>query len=550
MHLTQEYCQFKSEQPHKFEHHLYTSDPSFVQHDSLRHTLLLGPRPCKRQGSSHETEANIRHTLNEIPLDILPQHKQAVDHRQWVKRVIRDVRTRLPGQAHKPPHIPNWTRHLKTLQSDVVITQADKANSLFFLCPKIYRHMLCKHVSSSTYCKPSIPKATILANFKQRQDAILGNTPPLFDKLGSLYLTIKTHKELSKPRPIVDTRDSYSVFADRTLTTSLNAIQSTLLASNEHQTILKSTLDLVTCIPHKVTCAHSFDVKGAYDALKHDLIKTKISRAIDIAFMHNKDQHIKIIGKARDKFLWVSNTRYTPHDHNRLKADQVKQLLALVIEHAYIEIGDDVLHQTEGVAMGSMCGPVVLNLTLFMIECEIDSNHPHLEWMSRYVRLQDDILIVNIGKRKLRKYVIPTFAKYGLELEYTPCLPDAPTSFPYLDLLIKVEQGCLTFTRYFKADHLPLGYNVQITPKSSMAKPTQIEDNFYGDIITTYRNNSDVIPFLMTLRRRYLQYKAVHPDKTHAFLRKINKFFRENTHDRFHIPAKIKRAIVVNFRSL
>ena len=116
---------------------------------------------------------------------------------------------------------------------------------------------------------------------------------------------------------------------------------------------------------------HQFDFERLYTELEQADLIAKLHDFVDRAFALHAGKVLKISNRKAGKSKWVLASRVPQRPdaaETYLNASRVKELITLIVEEAFVQVGDAIFRQVKGIPMGVNPACYFANLYLFMYE--------------------------------------------------------------------------------------------------------------------------------------------------------------------------------------
>ena len=198
-----------------------------------------------------------------------------------------------------------------------------------------------------------------------------------------LYWTPKLHKSPYKHRFIAGSSKCTTKDLSCLLTKVLSTIKDGLVrycntetSSNgvNNMCILKNSTSLLSSL-HQLdaTSVQTFHFSTLYTSIPHDLLKSRISNLVHIAF-RKKDgsvryTHIKV-KRAKGYFIYDINGG----GDNIYTAENICKMIDFLIDNIFVQFGGSLFRQVIGIPMGTNCAPLLADLFLYSYENEFLDN--------------------------------------------------------------------------------------------------------------------------------------------------------------------------------
>jgi hypothetical protein len=272
------------------------------------------------------------------------------------------------------------------------------------------------------------------------------------------------------------------------------------------------------------------DIEKCFEAIPIDLdasdgLHKRLSKCIDWVFdhyaatHHNREPDMHITLDHRDSTATAAklcHTKPTSKYTLTISRQKLKDMNAYIMQHAYVQLGDQVYRQTTGIPMGFHVSPDWTNLYLASYEVEAvlrvcrhgssQQRQQFLPQFERCYRLMDDLRAVNAPD--LSKFLSASEPRepHNLFWIYPPCLsikntiapedalPDMPgngSASVYLN--IKTQQatdGSMQHRMYHKAEALPFPVTRGVKYQSNRPVLAAYK-SIIGNAVTAVRLASD-----------------------------------------------------------
>ena len=116
---------------------------------------------------------------------------------------------------------------------------------------------------------------------------------------------------------------------------------------------------------------HQSDFQRLYTELDQQDLIAKLHEFVELAFARHPDRVLKVSNRKANATKWVKLSDMPQVPSNResyLSAQSVKELISLIIQHAYAQVGNAIFRQVKGIPMGVNPACFFANLYLFMYE--------------------------------------------------------------------------------------------------------------------------------------------------------------------------------------
>ena len=169
----------------------------------------------------------------------------------------------------------------------------------------------------------------------------------------------------------------------------------------KNSTSLLSSLDQLDV--HTAKSAQTFDFSTLYTSIPHNLLKSRISNLVHIAFR-------KKGGSVRYTHINVTRAQgYFTHDingngDNMYTADNICKMIEFLIDNIFVQFGGHLFHQIIGIPILTNCAPLLADLFLYshgneFLDNMIRSGHRRLaRSFNLCYRYMDDLIVFNNKK--------------------------------------------------------------------------------------------------------------------------------------------------------
>jgi hypothetical protein len=397
---------------------------------------------------------------------------------EWCARVKEEVKRQCPP-AHTNLSVlerPEVQKALRHLQRRFVVCVTDKADKNFsVICKNMYKYTLNKELQSENGAYRTLlqsPAETYQAYHaevskikvpKIVKDNLNKDLREQRFKLPILYYLPKLHKPTPKARFIAASFDVMTTPLARVINCCLALIKKELkilddqyffqhgikrcwfVDSAKEVTTWLRTLDRPADVSER--CITTYDFSTMYTTLELDAIVKSVRYATNEAF---GEGHKHMIFNGLTKPCTWLDTDATENSANCFTANDITNMVSVLVKNTYILNGRHLRQQTVGLPMGTNPAPHLADLTCFMYEArtvdQATARDP--EEVRRFVgtcRYIDDIL--SVDNTSFRSYVNIV----GQPPSATPIYPD------FLALNETTDDA-------ESADFL--GMNISSTPKS------------------------------------------------------------------------------------
>ncbi|KAI5642939.1 reverse transcriptase (RNA-dependent DNA polymerase) domain-containing protein [Phthorimaea operculella] len=312
----------------------------------------------------------------------------------------------------------------KIEQNDLVITKADKGNTVVVTSQQEYNEKVNQFLSGDTFVtlnkdptakyNKAVNDTILSANsiFSER-DRYLKPMNPSIPRLHGYY---KLHKEDAPIRPVV----SYTGAPAYNLAKKANAILKKEINIEQHT--VKNSIDLINKIkdhtlPQDATLV-SFDVKNLFPSIPIDECKSAISEMLI---------------------------------ESRMEPQQIIDLqhtISVCLEQNYFTFNNTIYKQNQGLAMGSPLSPICADIYMHMFEKEILRHKVYKENIIYWFRYVDDILCVWNGPKDDINNFLTYINSINPNIQFTVEIGGKELNF--LDLTISIIDNRHDFKIYRK----------------------------------------------------------------------------------------------------
>ena len=351
-------------------------------------------------------------------------------------------------KSYRPPRQQNLTKAeraaIDTLKSrdDVVIKQSDKSKSLVAMSTETYlakaSHILDDHINyeKSDMTAKQLEEMTLSEIEKLTSSAIKDELRTLMKprntRLAEFYGLPKTHKQNIPLRPVVAACDTpttaISIVLERILNQLLPFVPAHLSNTKDALDRVKATLeswDQAACpnTSDSNIIILSMDVVGLYPS-----IPIQDGIACVVKFLQEHADRIDLLG---------------------LSVENIRDLLAFVLNNNYFRFGTSVYRQREGVAMGNQLAPPFAIIFMHCLEermLRTASLKP--EMYGRYI--DDTLLIWLHGSDALQDFIRHCNQQHP-SIRFTYESSEQGRAVPFLDVQFTVSaSGEVDFGLYRK----------------------------------------------------------------------------------------------------
>ncbi|MGA9041563.1 MAG: hypothetical protein WB421_13590 [Terriglobales bacterium] len=363
-----------------------TADLSFIFPSSLRALLERGPR--FRENSQNHPFNSFQDSLREL-ISVLSRRTGSLlqTFSLWETEVLQQVQNRLNQNINyclnNPPLLQNGNivRQLKWLQRYLVFVPVDKApNNIACICKRFYMQRLNTELASNSYELCHVPPHTITTAHQRFLNPFAMADS---DHFPCLYWLPKFHKNPIGARFIAGAHSCTTTAASRILSALLLKIQKTLM-EKDNQFILQSGIRrffvvnsfeevakfLGTWLRHGPAHLFTADFTTMYTAIPHQDLINRIAVAIDEAAAFTMLDSLEWKTKQGSAFVEWSRCQHTVHSKRLhvFNKDEIKQLVAFVVNNTYLFNQGRLFRQSIGIPMGTNCAPQLANLYLYTYE--------------------------------------------------------------------------------------------------------------------------------------------------------------------------------------
>jgi hypothetical protein len=501
--------------------HVRTTDLQIVTHKPLRDMLAKGLNhiPVATATQQDITEVNLSVAQQFLTRVVQPTAVRLgilIEEKAWdnVQRSVCAWTSYHLKQQQQFESFDEFSPHckqeLQELQQQLYICEVDKAaSSCCFMCPQYAQLMvLLRLQNSEDFEQVAQQPQQIATHLQQQLQTIATPFPQLINthELPIMRTAFKAHKD--------DYR--FLTNASGSMLTSLNelaqqvtscvkeGVEGSLALLNssissfvgaETQTCLvvnnaqEVALNMPPTISHD-TCA---DITKCYEAIPtakdhQDGLPAAMNWGVQTAFDHKAAEMggsvvIKVeLTRAGIKASWQKAPRSSSSNNSssiaRLTAEQVTELLDLVVSNAYVTAGGLVYRQTKGIPMGANYSPDACNLYFMKYEaaavkrmCRLAADNETRQRLCReykyFFRMMDDIRLINAptlagyvkhpdrpGDKNVIGWIYPPCVGIDMTHDVTPSAETQSTQ--YLDMLTHIKaDGSYTVEVYDKQKKLP-----------------------------------------------------------------------------------------------
>ncbi|MCP4058459.1 MAG: hypothetical protein GY738_14315 [Pseudoalteromonas sp.] len=214
----------------------------------------------------------------------------------------------------------------------------------------------------------------------------------------------------------------------------------------------------------KTSHANSYDFSTLFTMLPHNVIKKELYFVADMLFSKNGSKQFLAVNKkacTEKVFAGGKTTFYTTRDDNTSKfayltKEDVKLLIKINLEEAYVSFAEHIFKQDYGISMGGSASPVTCDLTLSVLEYKYLTKRENLHIARRLAsvyRYIDDILCTSISGTEFEAIVKEIYPS-SLPLGHASGNQDGCN---FLDLQIHIRPN-LRISVYDKTD----SFNFQV----------------------------------------------------------------------------------------
>lgn len=377
---------------------------------------------------------------------------------------------------------------LLKLQNDFVFTPIDKAaNNVAIVCKRYYFDIIKAEIQNSqTFVLASNDKLQFLNDVKHKTGKYAN--PKHCHKIPDLYATVKMHKTPIKFRFITAARDTLlseaSIAASHCLKLLLKFARKSYKYEVKHIDnnifILDNRGKVIKFVENSNRMGttnksiSTWDFATLYTKIPHTILKKNM-----VTFIKTIMDHVKNSAKQAEYISYSIVNRRVYFKKSRsntdwsFSADDLIQLIDIVIDNAYILFDEKVYRQVIGIPMGTNVAPYLANIFLhvcehlYIIKLIEQGDLDTAILLSNTFRYQDDCIALNNGD---------IFAKHWAKM-YPPemtleCTNISKHVVTFLDLRISIFRGKFTYRSYdkrndfsFKICNYPnLKGNVPIAP--------------------------------------------------------------------------------------
>ena len=562
--------QFK---PHGHDGHVLTSDPQFLAYD---HSHLPDLPKLMKEGRKYRppksTTVDIHskgvartHVQQALESFAERQNRDYKIHdreafRPWINRVLHHVDLALadlPNGTQLAHHgAPKYGRGeeaaMCSILQDFLCTYCDKsANNFSFICKKHAIKSVLDDMHrgaatmDSTYQRlDTLPEAIIRSLLPQISRVgkspehnclpVISLLPKMHkDTIGWRFLSL-SFKNFMRPSAVLLTRALRALHPDMyKLWHRLNfpsaggwncwvlsdsaAFMPTIHAYNAGHTVEQHDT------PPNL---HQFDFERLYTELDQADLIAKLHQFVDLAFGLHPGHVLKISNRAKHNAKWVKLGDVPANPTNKesyMSSSQIKDLIMLVVNHAYATVGGAVFKQVKGIPMGVNPAGFFANIYLFMYERQFFQNLLVLNTPAsrralrafRFCgRLIDDVdIITSETKAYVQQYFYCNQMVDGIAGIYPPSLnlQDSSCSNPhhsnFLDLHIQPvagDRGPLATTLFDKREQPEFRRRLKTirfpAPYSMISKRCKL-NVFDSQFIRYARLITQVDPFIDSVAR-------------------------------------------------
>ena len=296
-----------------------------------------------------------------------------------------------------PSYGPREKEAIESLQQHFVCTYCDKsANNMAFVCKKHAIKAVLDDMhrgaanSDSTYHQLDTSAEAIIRSLQ----ATIGRVgkPPDDDALPVISLLPKMHKDPISWRFLSLSYKSFLRPTAILLTRALRGLQPDMFkiwdtlqfpaAGGWNCWVLMDSAAFMPII-HDFNASrtleqhdfppylHQSDFQRLYTELDQQDLVAKLHDFVDLAFARHPDRVLKVSNRKAKSTKWVKLSEMPQVPRNResyLSAQGVKELITLIVRHAYAQVGDAIFRQVKGIPMGVNPACFFANLYLFMYE--------------------------------------------------------------------------------------------------------------------------------------------------------------------------------------
>ena len=323
----------------------------------------------------------------------------------WISKVstlVQEALLQMPtGLVLSYPDAPAYgtpeKEAMERLLRDFLCTYCDKsANNLAFVCKKHAVHAVLADMHrgttthNSTYVRMDTSPEAIIRSL-QTQISRVGRDPQ-HASLPVISLLPKMHKDIISWRFLSLSFKNFLRPSAVLLTRALRALQPDMYKlwntlkfpapTGWNAWVLPDSAAFMPVV-HDFNASrsieqhdfppflHQFDFERLYTELDQADLIDKLHQFVDMAFARHPNSALKISNRQKNNFKWVSLARVPIRPSNResyMSCQQVKDLISLIVRHAYARVGDAVFKQVKGIPMGVNPACFFANLYLFMYE--------------------------------------------------------------------------------------------------------------------------------------------------------------------------------------
>jgi hypothetical protein len=358
----------------------------------------------------------------------------------WLSMEQAHLSTKASQQQQYPAQslwdAPAVQIELKSLQSQVLIAEHDKAASQpVFLCKDYARYICLQRLRSDSFTLVQHDPEQLLLHITQQLASILpgitGTTGT--QSLPYLRLSYKAHKQPPENYRFITNASDCALtpatkIAQAIASHTLQTLQDLCGVRNkvfqqlhqihtQHYPIIKDYTECTLNLPDKIHTDRTADITKCFEAIPlaadtEDGLLHVLSSTLRVAVRHRQNDRQRPIyiffkiSAAKQKYE-AQITDRKPHSGrwNKITVDQALALYELVVQNAMVQQGQHIYRQVVGIPMGFACSPDMMNIYALHYEMmaiqrimKYDQGEVKLAKLAAFAhlyRLMDDVRIIN-----------------------------------------------------------------------------------------------------------------------------------------------------------